>query len=191
MPVRIQCTAPLHSRQNHETPKGPTGGGRQLSHSCAQNISGRSRFCIWLATAHITDTGGGAPGARSQQGTTVGRRKGASPTRCRWQKEPAHGSFWNPLSPQWDHLSLEWHGSFRELGLGGSGKSKVKGHKWEEQGYLSHTPCVAMSMQPGLLNNHCTVCLHISSLCCAAWMYVVFIYQLIVLQWFTFSHSFA
>lgn len=46
MPVRIQCTAPLHSRQNHETPKGSTGGGRQLSHSCAQNISGRSRFCI-------------------------------------------------------------------------------------------------------------------------------------------------
>lgn len=46
MPVRIQCTAPLHSRQNHETPKGPTGGGRQRFHSCAQNISGRSRFCI-------------------------------------------------------------------------------------------------------------------------------------------------
>lgn len=94
-------------------------------------------LCSLLHTA--THTGGGAPGASSQHGAAVGRRKGASPTRCRWQKAMQNGGtssrwnlhteVWNPLSPQWDHLSLERHGSFTELGLGGSGKVRVEEHR--------------------------------------------------------------
>lgn len=101
----------------------------QLFHSCAWNISGQSRFCI--CTRYCTQLptqeaelqvpavnmvlllmkkGGITHKVQMAQGNAeLGNQR---------QVEPAHGSFWNPLSLQWDHLPLERRESFTELGLG-------------------------------------------------------------------------
>lgn len=108
----------------------------QLFHSCARNISGQSRFCTCtqLPTQEaelqvpavnmvrlLVKKGGITHKVQMAQGNEeLGNQR---------RVEPAHGSFWNPLSLQWDHLPLERHGSFTELGLGRIGKLRVKGHK--------------------------------------------------------------
>lgn len=112
----------------------------QLFHSCARNISGRGRFCICtlnctqrpiqevelqvpavnMVLLLVEERGHHPQGADGRRQCRTGEL--ALSGTCTWK-------FLEPLSPQWDHLPLERHGSFTELGLGGSGKMRVKGHK--------------------------------------------------------------
>lgn len=135
MPVCIQCTAATTMKHLRD----PLLEEGQLFHSCARNISGRSRFCICTRYCTQLPTQEGelqVPAVNmvlllvKKGGIThkVLMAQGNAELGNQCQVEPAHGSFWNPLSLQRDHLPLERHGSFTELGLGRIGKLRVKGH---------------------------------------------------------------